>query len=185
MPVPADTPGNLFFENSDPSLNIEGFPNIDTPGAGETSTLPEAEAMPKENMATVKYTLNPTNEGARLVVTQYDPKTKTEHTYSTTTGSDGVAVLPVFPGMTGDVEISFYDPFSKQNVSYAENLDSLEIGETYDKPIDVKNIHKVTYSLNHPKVGIKHVPSGWVRQGSDSYIKYFVEGSDLAIISNQ
>lgn len=160
LPVPADKPGNLFFENSDPSLNIEAIPNIDTPSKGESSQLPDSGVMPKENMATVKYTLNPSTEGARLVVTQYDPKTKTEHTYSTTTGSDGVAVLPVFPGMTGDVEISFYDPFSKQNVSYAENLDSLEIGETYDKPIDVKNIHKVTYRLSDARVGIKHVPSG-------------------------
>lgn len=95
MPVPADTPGNLFFENSDPSLNIEGFPNIETPDAGGSSKLPDSGVLPDQNMANVKYTLNPAIEDARLVITQYDAVKDAEHTYTTTTGHDGVAAMPV------------------------------------------------------------------------------------------
>lgn len=62
--------------------------------------------------------------------------------------------------MTGDVELTYYDVFTNQNVSYAENLDALEAGETYEKTINTTNVYKVTMNITDPGVLVNHVPSG-------------------------
>ncbi|MDO5426962.1 MAG: carboxypeptidase-like regulatory domain-containing protein [Coriobacteriia bacterium] len=148
LPVPAEQKGNLLFENDNPEVIIPGTPGLTTPGAGETSTLPNKNNLPKNQCESFSLNLQPAVEGAQFVISQYNYTDGNEYAFEATSDHDGNATLYAMPNLPGTIEVTYYDPFSRQNISYTQDVDGINAGEQFILDIDATKLRTVAMSIS-------------------------------------